>query len=181
MLRLFGKEFYFARHGQTANNAKGLVSGGMDVPLDSTGREQALNMAGRITNLPVKTCIVSPLDRAVETATLLLSDRRDLTPVAVAGLEERGWGKLEGTSKYELDNYVFAEMGVERWDDFVKRTIDVLLQLDFAQPVFIVAHSGTFRAICEYLNVHYEIKPVKNACPYHFYEENGAWKVREIE
>ena len=149
-IRLFGSEFYFARHGQTHYNAQGLVTGTLDIPLDEVGVMQAKEMAAHSSGLAFVSCICSPMDRAQTTAELLLAGRSEIVPVAVAGLEERCWGALEGVSKHDLDNYDFPANGVEMWGQFASRTIETLagVSAEIAFPVFIVAHSGTFRAIC---------------------------------
>jgi probable phosphoglycerate mutase len=181
-MQIFGNEFYFARHGQTEYNAQGLETGLQNIPLDEMGMQQAREMAAHIATLPFASCICSPMDRAQTTAELLLASRADIIPQPIAGLEERSWGDLEGMSKYDLDNYDFPSNGVELWPAFIQRTIEALSRVDIAllsSPVFIVAHSGTFRALCEHLGVTELIKPVRNARPYHFYKIDRHWHVRD--
>jgi probable phosphoglycerate mutase len=57
---------YLVRHGRTAANAKGLLQGRLDVPLDDVGRKQASAIAELVG--PVDAVICSPLVRARETA-----------------------------------------------------------------------------------------------------------------
>lgn len=173
-------EFYFARHGETDNNALGLVSGSMNVPLNSLGVSQADSGSQFVSTLPIARCVCSPLMRAHDTAMLLLS-KTNIHPIPVHGLEERNWGQLEGTLKSELDRHVFSEMGVELWDDYLDRTTSTLHRIDFSELTFLVAHSGTFRVLCEYLEIKIEKKPVLNAWPYRFYRKNGGWHVEVCE
>ncbi|NNE11464.1 MAG: histidine phosphatase family protein, partial [Ilumatobacter sp.] len=57
---------YLVRHGRTDANAKGLLQGRLDPPLDDLGRRQAAAIAERIGD--VDEIIASPLQRAQETA-----------------------------------------------------------------------------------------------------------------
>ena len=54
------------RHGRTAANAKGLLQGRVDNPLDSQGLEQAERIKGALGSVDV--VVSSPLQRAVQTA-----------------------------------------------------------------------------------------------------------------
>jgi broad specificity phosphatase PhoE len=57
---------YVVRHGRTSANARGLLLGRADPPLDDVGREQAVAIAGRLPD--VTRVVASPLRRAQETA-----------------------------------------------------------------------------------------------------------------
>jgi broad specificity phosphatase PhoE len=58
------------RHGQTEWNKKDIFRGRKDIPLDESGKKQAMLTAGRIAEmgLSVKAVYSSPLHRAMETA-----------------------------------------------------------------------------------------------------------------
>ena len=179
MSKIFGDRFYFARHGETENNALGLVTGTRDVPLNDVGKKQATRARHCVSTLGIKSCVCSPLKRAVDTAELMLQTT-EVTPIPIDGIKERDWGKLECIDKNQLDNFAFANMGVEIWDDFVKRNIEALVSLSIENPFFIVAHSGTFRALCDYLRINIEKKPVLNAWPYIFFKTNSVWNVTVV-
>lgn len=59
---------YLARHGQTAYNKEGRFQGQRQVPLDETGREQAVELAERAAAYGFAALWCSPLLRARETA-----------------------------------------------------------------------------------------------------------------
>ncbi|KAF1295643.1 phosphoglycerate mutase [Enterococcus sp. JM4C] len=61
---------YFARHGETQWNKKGLVCGRADIPLTEKGYQQAEELGEKVKELaqPVTKIIHSPLIRAKETA-----------------------------------------------------------------------------------------------------------------
>ncbi|MSX01626.1 MAG: histidine phosphatase family protein [Actinobacteria bacterium] len=62
---------YLARHGQTAYNVEGRFQGWGDVPLDSTGRRQAEQLASAVLKLAPEVLVSSDIARAVETATIV--------------------------------------------------------------------------------------------------------------
>jgi probable phosphomutase (TIGR03848 family) len=65
------------RHGRTAANAGGLLVGWTaGVSLDDRGHDQAAALAARIAALPLAAVVSSPLQRCVETATVLLTGRQ---------------------------------------------------------------------------------------------------------
>ena len=57
---------YLVRHGRTAANARGLLQGRLDPPLDEIGHQQAQAIAAMVG--PVDEVVCSPLLRARETA-----------------------------------------------------------------------------------------------------------------
>jgi broad specificity phosphatase PhoE len=70
---------YLARHGQTAYNLEGRFQGQLPVPLDDTGREQAVDLAERVAAHGFSALWSSPLLRARET-TDIVALRTGLTP-----------------------------------------------------------------------------------------------------
>ena len=175
MLENLGREFYFARHGETAYNARGVVTGACDIPLNEKGIVQAKEAASLVKYLHIASCITSPLERAIQTAQYMLENTVTITPIPA--LYERHWGKLEGTPKENLDKYSFSDYEVETWEGFVERTILALAEIRLTAPVLIVAHSGTFRALNDYLCIKAVKKPVRNAWPYKFYLNDSGWQV----
>ena len=78
------------RHGQTEWNASGRFLGQTDVPLDETGRAQAVQLARGLVGR-VDAVYTSPAARARETARAIVPD-----PVQIDGLRELNQGALEG-------------------------------------------------------------------------------------
>lgn len=92
--------YAFIRHGQTEWNREGKLQGSSDVPLNDTGRTQALAAARILADDgPWDAIVSSPLSRARETAEIIARELGiDLGP-AYAGFRERDYGPLEGTSE----------------------------------------------------------------------------------
>lgn len=59
---------YLIRHGQTDWNVAGKIQGKTDIPLNETGRRQAVCLAKGMANRPVVQIFSSDLLRARETA-----------------------------------------------------------------------------------------------------------------
>jgi len=65
------KYIYFVRHGESQANAE-ITGIGMDSPLTEKGREQAGFIAERCKRLPIQVIISSTMNRARETAEVVL-------------------------------------------------------------------------------------------------------------
>jgi broad specificity phosphatase PhoE len=99
------------RHGRTAANARRLLLGRLDVPLDDLGRAQAAQVAGAVlaraarTHTPVAAVVSSPLERTRQTAEAFG------LPVQVdERLVELDYGALDGTP--------LADVPPEVWSDW---------------------------------------------------------------
>jgi broad specificity phosphatase PhoE len=104
---------YLARHGRTAYNHEGRFQGQLPVPLDATGRAQALELAERAVSYGFRALWSSPLARARETADAVA--RR-------IGLEPREDPRLMETDAGDWTDRSFAEIGArepERFAAFV--------------------------------------------------------------
>ncbi|HYI25785.1 MAG TPA: histidine phosphatase family protein [Thermomicrobiales bacterium] len=83
------------RHGQTVGNIEGRIQGGDD-PLTDLGQAQARVLAAHIAKTHAVTHLyASPLDRALETATII-GQAIDREPVPIAGLAEIDAGRAVG-------------------------------------------------------------------------------------
>jgi broad specificity phosphatase PhoE len=148
-----------ARHGQTADNADGLILGRRDPPLSALGREQARALGAAAREAGIAIVWSSPLRRASDTAEIVSSATR--APVSVlATLAESDRGDWEGRSVAELrrcepalfaafeaaaDGFAFP--GGESLAAQVARTKVALDRVAHGpQPALIVAHVGTIRA-----------------------------------
>ena len=85
----------FIRHGETDWNRELRFQGQIDVPLNSTGREQAERLAARLAASPPDLLFSSDLQRARETAAPL-GRAWAMSAQAVPGLREQSFGVLEG-------------------------------------------------------------------------------------
>ena len=161
--------FYFLRHGQTEWNRLGRGMGQRDIPLNETGHLQAQQAAHQIREVGIKTILSSPLLRAKQTADRIATDL-SLPVTTIDDLMECHLGNWEGqdiTLWWESWNAGIPVDGVEPRPDFIARTIRAVNQsLTYTPPVLIVAHGGSFSALCQALKLHGE--DAANAIPIYF-------------
>ena len=99
-------KIYVVRHGETALNAKGVMQGRLNEPLNENGRALAALTGKAIKGVRFDRCISSPLVRAKETAELLLRESGNEIPLEIDGrITEIDFGDMEGKR--------IAEMGEE--------------------------------------------------------------------
>jgi broad specificity phosphatase PhoE len=148
-----------ARHGETLDNAAGLILGRRDPPLTEAGRNEARELAGAVRGDGIAAIWCSPLGRAKETAAIV-GVALGLTPTVLDGLIESDRGEWEGRSVAELARVspelhaafeaadpAFTFPGGESLASQLKRT-RAALDVVAAGPVpaLVVAHAGTIRA-----------------------------------
>lgn len=88
-------EIYVVRHGQTDYNVKHVFQGHADIPLNEIGIEQAKETALKFEGVNVDMILVSPLQRAVQTAKYI-SEIADVPITIEQRLIERCFGDMEG-------------------------------------------------------------------------------------
>ncbi len=148
-----------ARHGETADNAGGLILGHRDPPLSAAGREQAAALAPQAAAADIVALWCSPLRRARETAEMI-GAALGIEPTVLDELIESFRGEWEGRPFTALINSApeqfdafegadpnFAFPGGDSIADQVARTRRALdLVAAGPQPSLVVAHAGTIRA-----------------------------------
>lgn len=96
--------FYLVRHGQTYTNLRKMViGGGGSAPLTPVGRQDAKYLGIGLTDVPFVAAYASPLERAQETAQLILGKRTVVLKTA-EGLRDVRWGDFEGGLPEDLLN-----------------------------------------------------------------------------
>jgi broad specificity phosphatase PhoE len=148
-----------ARHGETADNANGLILGRRDPPLSAVGLGQAQALAAGARRADVAAVWCSPLLRARQTASVV-AEATGRRVVVLDDLIESDRGTWEGQSVAELARVspklhaafergdpAFAFPEGESLLDQVQRTRRALTTVAAgAAPALIVAHAGTIRA-----------------------------------
>ena len=100
---------YLARHGQTAYNLEGRFQGQQQVPLDDTGRAQALELAERAAAYAFRALWCSPLLRARETADAV---------AARIGLVPQQDERLMETDAGDWTDHTFADVRARAQEQF---------------------------------------------------------------
>ncbi len=165
--------FYFLRHGQTARNALRIFQV-PDEPLDATGLSQAAQAAAVLASEPVSHIVCSDMPRAHATARAV-AQRLQRVPVLHAGLRERHFGALIGTSSADID-WDCAPEGGETLDQFAARTLAALAEaLAHPAPVLVVAHGGTLHVLAAALGLRAELELFSNARPLRIDRRLPGW------
>lgn len=159
-------EFYFIRHGQTADNLLGILQGHRDIELDETGCRQAELLGERLRDIRFDVIFSSDLKRAFKTAEII-GRAVNIVPIPMKELREWDLGELEGVRWKELrekypevvDCFNFesgdvAVPGGESHGAFESRIFNCLEELGKAwcgKRIIVVTHGGVLRAVFKHI------------------------------
>lgn len=175
------KEFYFVRHGQTDHN---LIEGKeksdhtAEIPLNTTGKSQAIAIEPIIANLPIQTICCSPMLRAQETKQLI-TPRLQVPHVDIEDLGEctaKIWREMSGMGMYYFSPHSGeARFFIER----VRRGINQALALP--GPSLIIAHGGVHWALCSLLGIDTHEWRLQNCGIVHFFiNSEQHWAAKKL-
>lgn len=170
------KSFYLLRHGQSTDNALGLISGaGSDCALTEMGQEQA--RAAKLIHdaLLVKPAkiIVSGLKRTHQTAELAFGHTEFIIE---PDFNERHLGHLDGkiTEEEQKDMPVLPGEETRQEHSFrVHNALNKYLKDD--DCILVVCHGGTIRRILEASG--FKNMAVSNAAFYHVAPVGDNWNI----
>ncbi|MHB8242179.1 MAG: histidine phosphatase family protein [Solirubrobacteraceae bacterium] len=154
-----GANVYLARHGETAYNHEGRFQGQQQIPLNDTGRLQAVELAERAAGYDFRALWCSPLLRARETADIV-AGRIGLEPVEDARLMETDAGTWTDRSFVEVraeapelfDSFAAAEaaFAFPGGESFAEQEVRVGAALEEVEqgdlPALVVCHGMVIRA-----------------------------------
>lgn len=147
------------RHGESSENAAGIVQGHHPGTLSDRGKEEAQRIATRLDNEKLDVVYSSDLERAFETARILLQNRNSISLITDLRLREQNFGIYEGRplrvllrqmKKEKVDFTNFDPRDGERSEDFRKRVkefFDELKAKYFGKTVVLVTHFGVINAL----------------------------------
>jgi probable phosphoglycerate mutase len=153
---------FLVRHGATPLTAEDRFSGATGVDLSPEGRAQVERLAERLASETISAIYCSPLERTVETATILaMPHRRPL--LYRDGLREISHGRWEGLTRQEVeaqfcdeyaawdsDPFTFAPAGGESGVAVLARALPVIREIVVAhagENVLVVSHKATLRLL----------------------------------
>jgi len=150
-------KLYVARHGQTEWNAKNLLCGRTELPLNATGEEQADKLAERliIEGAAPEVIIASPMIRAQQTAGRVAA-RLGIPVKTEPRLIEQHYGRFEGGSIREpaflaiRQSFAVRYPGGESMLDVAARVYPLLTELQARRDIrsaLLVSHGGTIRVL----------------------------------
>lgn len=155
------KELILIRHGETDWNLKQRFQGQRDIPLNSSGLEQAAKVGHYLADREIDTIYSSDLIRAYDTALKISNYQQGLEIKTRPGLREMNFGEWEGLTYQEIrKNY--PEI-IKKWyqdpisakppcgesiTDFQGRVVDEfnkIIKESNEKNIIVVAHGGTIR------------------------------------
>ena len=95
------KRVILVRHGETDWNREDRIQGGLDIPLNKRGKQQARDIAKRLSTVPIDRIYSSRLSRAYETA-LEIARLHNLEVLANSRLNELRQGEWQGMRSKEV-------------------------------------------------------------------------------
>lgn len=153
---------YLVRHGATPLTAEDRFSGAENVHLSKEGRAQATRLAQRLQDDSIHAIFCSPLDRTLETASIIAKPH-GLTSLSKDGLREISHGHWEGLSRteveeqfpeeyiaWESDPFTFAPEGGESGISVLARALPVIREIVVTHKdknVLVVSHKATLRLV----------------------------------
>ena len=157
---------YFVRHGETDYNAKFLLQGSSDIPLNKNGIEVAKKEGEKVreAGLTFDKIYTSQLSRSIDTA-MLINNSDDSSFIKDERLAEIGWGPYEGAPYLPMrdilgpyfQDYEGATIeGAEPMRDVAKRVKaafeDIMRDAKEDENILICAHAVSLRALLHVLS-----------------------------
>lgn len=175
------KEFYFVRHGQTDQNiveGKNKNDFPEDIPLNETGRNQAMTIQPIISTLGLHTVCSSPLTRAQETKEIITMNLQ-VTHHEIHDLGECSTQIWKEMSELGMCSTFPKEGIVWQFMNRVRNGINQALSLP--GTLLVVAHGGVHWAICCLLGIEGHSWAIDNCVPVHFIiGNNGKWVAKKL-
>ena len=151
---------YFARHGETDDNAALVFQGQGGRGLNSRGRAQARRLAERMRKARVASIVTSDLQRAMETA-VIVGDACRVEPSLDDELREVDVGTWTGRSHAQVEELYPEEWaawstgldarrgGGETYAELsqrIERAVVRIAAMDAKDPILVVSHGGSIKS-----------------------------------
>ena len=178
------KKFYFIRHGRTDWNEKQLCQGQIDIPLNQSGKNEIEQICPLLEELSFTKIITSPLSRAFQSAKIIQHHTGHQLEI-VEGIQERGWGQMEGATSQEMyaieeneecNPKFVAGFNIECRIQFQTRIILALNTILKEGNPLIVSHGRVFLALSEILGIP-RIRQIPNATIIECIPDDGSWEM----
>ena len=175
--------FYLVRHGQTDWNVERRLQGQCDTSLNEMGRKEAAERKEKLQGVLFDICISSDLQRASQTAEILISDRC-MAIVKDERLRERSFGPWEGYLISDLECKVDALTEIETHEAMQERifaSLEELGERHDGATLLVVTHGGAIKNILTRLIPFLSEAWVHNLGLLHIKLENSQWSVVDME
>ena len=134
---------YIVRHGQTDYNLEKRITGRIDIPLNETGKIEAMLLQKELEGISFDYVFASPLSRALETAKIITNQEIIIDDRLI----ERSNGLIEGKCVKDLEDFDYTnhDYQLESIKDVRKRINSFLDEITKKYPkksILVVTHGG---------------------------------------
>jgi probable phosphoglycerate mutase len=170
---------YLVRHGETDWNRARRIQGSTDIPLNTTGRQQAATTGALLARRRWDGIYSSPLSRALETASIIAAEAELGAPRTIDAIVERNYGTAEGMTGFEIDRRFppgTEVPGRETREQVAARVLPALLQLADDHPdqsLIVVSHGGVIRSILSMVHPDSSREAIRNGSIHSFRHDDG--------
>ncbi|KKQ25018.1 MAG: hypothetical protein US40_C0004G0056 [Candidatus Roizmanbacteria bacterium GW2011_GWC2_37_13] len=150
---------YLVRHGETDWNARKLIQGHKDIPLNEKGRVQAKKLADELKGIDFDKIYSSDLKRASQTAEIIAQER-NLKVITSSNLRERDFGIFVGRTFVGEKNLIKLiktlqkstkeDSRIENDKNLLKRFAGYIKKIsknNLGKIILVATHAGTIRAL----------------------------------
>lgn len=179
---------YLVRHGETDWNRAHRIQGSTDIPLNDTGRDQALRAARLLARREWDGLYSSPLSRANETATIIGRELGLGNPRLLPELVERNYGEAEGLTGREVTRRYPGSTpvpGRESRAQVAARVMPALLALADAHDgghLVVTTHGAVIRTVLMVVEAPIERGvAITNGSIHSFRHTGGTFELKEFD
>lgn len=151
------------RHGETEENAAGIIQGQSHGTLSKKGIEQAKKVGGKLRDEKIDVIYTSDLERAFNTAKEIHKHHPTIPLIERKEIREMYWGNLQDKQKDEINFYYhkendpdyFKKNNVESLESVynrIKKFLEEIMEKHKDKNVVIVSHAMTLKIIFLFLN-----------------------------
>ena len=156
-------KLFIVRHGETDMNVQGLIQSHSNSQLNNNGKLQAEKIASRLKNETFNHAYTSDLERASETAKIILQYHPEITLLETVKLREKHAGELEGMSKkgavikFNRIRHTFHGFKPKGGESFIEAQqrisafYEELIENHKGEHILLVAHGGIIGALLLYI------------------------------
>lgn len=183
------------RHGESEMNNSGIIQSSMSKNnLTALGKEQASKLAKKLANEKIDLAFVSPLDRARQTAEIILENHETAKIEFTDQLKEKDAGEYGGRPVGELgkawrsSGLPFGEFqpeGGESWYQAGERVISFIKGIieqykDSGSTILMVGHGSIFTSLLMWAD-NFDIKDTNKEKYDYYHPDNTAVGVIEVD
>lgn len=174
-------ELWLVRHGETDWNRAGRIQGWQDIPLNSTGVDQATRLAEALHSVTFHRIVSSDLLRARQTAEILAAGRA-LPIEYTSDLRERCFGLAEGRLRHEVERLPHTHLGGAESEEAMSRRLTRFLDGSRAwrdERVLCVTHGGALRRLIR-LATGVAVDWIDNTSVTRLIHDGSSWRLGEL-